>query len=110
MTTCFLPGAAGLALLAATIGAGPAIAGPCGRAVAQFEAFTRLSRAHPSARQSVAAQLDRQPTPASVKHAQLKAGAAFRSMMARAKALDAAGREAECRQVLTDARLVFGLQ
>jgi hypothetical protein len=71
------------------LGAAPAHAGPCSSKIAQFEQAVRQSarnpNAGPMAPQSIGAQLDVQPTPASVRHAEQKAQAAFAATLARAK-------------------------
>jgi hypothetical protein len=68
-------------------------AGPCTAEIAQFEEAVRQSAstpgAGPMARQSVGAQLDRQPTPGSVKGAEERAQASFDRALARAKRRDA---------------------
>src|ERR1700755_190971 len=80
-------------------------AGPCTSEIAWFEQAVRQSagqpNAGPMARQTVAAQLGEQPTPASIRRAQRQAQAAFRATMARAKRLDARGDAAGCNQALT---------
>jgi hypothetical protein len=68
-------------------------AGPCSADIAQFEQAIRNSAGNPfaglSAPQSVTAQMDRQPTPASIKKEQASLKAKFSALMARAKRLDA---------------------
>ena len=68
-------------------------AGPCSAEIAQFELAVRQSAGNPNAgpmaRQSIAAQIDRQPTPSSVKRAEQRAQAKFAATLARAKRLDA---------------------
>src|SRR5258708_36706940 len=70
-------------------------AGPCSADIAQFEAAVRQSATNPNAGlaapQSVGAQLDRQPTVASMKRAEEQLKARFSANMARAKRLDAHG-------------------
>src|ERR1700731_2807794 len=76
-------------------------AGPCSEDIAQFEAAMRQSAGNPNAGltapQSVGAQLDRQPTPESLKRAQERLQAKFSATMARAKRLDDKGDRAGCR-------------
>src|SRR5262249_19733005 len=64
-------------------------AGPCTTAIAQFERAVRQSAnnpdAGPMAPQSIGAQLNRQPTPGSMKRAEERARASFDAVMARAK-------------------------
>ena len=72
-------------------------AGPCSEKIAQFEQAVRQSagdpNAGPMAPQSIGAQLDRQPTPASVRRAEQQAQAAFAATLAEeGKALSKPGR------------------
>src|SRR5260370_66803 len=92
------------ALLASSVwfaNAAPVHAASCGEEIARFENAVRASQgnpdAGPTARQSVGAQLGRQPTPESVERSDEKAKAAFDAAMARAKRLDAEGKLAACR-------------
>src|SRR5260221_13713353 len=86
-------------------------AGPCSNDIAQFEAAIRQSAGNPSAGltapQSVGAQLDRQPTPASLKQAQRRLQSKFSTTMARAKRLDAKGDRAGCTGALTEAKRMY---
>src|SRR5260221_14448397 len=74
---------------ALSLGVVSAHAGPCTTAIAQFEQAVRQSAGNPGAGpmapQSIGAQLDRQPTPGSVKRAEERAQASFAATMARAK-------------------------
>lgn len=58
---------------------------------------------------SIAAQLDRQPTPASVRRAEKRAQVSFNAAMARAKRLHARGNRAECTRALTAAKRMYNL-
>ena len=62
---------------ALVLGVASAHAGPCTTQIAQFEQAVRESAnnpgAGPTARQSIGAQIDRQPTPGSVKRAEERA-------------------------------------
>jgi hypothetical protein len=91
----------------------PAHAGPCTERIAQFEKVVRESATNPSAgptaSQSIGAQLGRQPTPSSVKQADLKAQTTFDAALARAKTLDAEGKR-KCVQALAHAKRLFSLQ
>jgi hypothetical protein len=60
--------------------------------------------------QSVGAQIDRQPTPSSVKRAKEQAQAKFAAILARAKRLDARGDRAGCTQALDAAEAMYRLQ
>jgi len=88
-------------------------AGPCTTAIAQFEKAVRQSAnnpdAGPMAPQSLAAQLDRQPTPGSVKRAEERARASFDAAMARAKRLNARGDRTGCTRALTAAKRMYNL-
>src|SRR5262245_1068074 len=107
---------ASAAFVLAGLGLGivPAHAGPCATAIAQFEQTVRQSAGNPNAGpmapQSIGAQLDRQPTPGSVKRAEARAQASFNATMARAKRLDAQGNRAGCTQALTAAKRMYNLQ
>lgn len=58
----------------------------------------------PTAPQSVGAQLGHQPTPDSVARAEQEAQSLFKVTLARAKALHAEGRNAECLQAVARAK------
>jgi hypothetical protein len=91
----------------------PAHAGPCSDAIAQFEKAVRQSAGHPdagpTALQSIGAQLDRQPTPGSVKRAEEQAQVTFERTLVRAKRLDARGDRAGCTRALADAERMYDL-
>jgi hypothetical protein len=86
---------AALAATAVCLGFAPANAGPCTTVIVQFEQAVRQSAGNPNAGpmapQSIGAQLDRQPTPSSVKRAEEHAQATFAATLARAKRLEARG-------------------
>src|SRR5262245_39061554 len=88
-------------------------AGPCSESIAQFERAVRQSannpNAGPMAPQTVGAQLDRQPTPASMARAERRARAAFAAVLARAKRLDARGNRAGCTRALARAKAMYNL-
>ena len=92
----------------------PVHATPCGEEIARFENAVQASQgnpdAGPTARQSVGAQLGRQPTPESVERGDEKAKAAFDAAMARAKTLDAEGKGAECLDALGQAKQMYNLR
>jgi hypothetical protein len=102
--------------IAAVIGLGilPAHAGPCSNEIAQFEEPVRQSAGNPGAgpmaQQSVGAQIDRQPTPDSIKRAEAQAEAAFAETLARAKSLDARDDRPGCMKALIDAKGMYNLQ
>jgi len=103
------------AFIVSTFGPGiaPAHAGPCSYEIAKFELAVRQSAGNPNAgpmaRQSIAAQIDRQPTPSSVKRAEKRAQAKFAATLARAKRLDARGNRAGCTQALAAAKAMYNL-
>jgi hypothetical protein len=86
-------------------------AGPCSEDIAQFEAAIRQSAGNPNAGltapQSVGAQLDRQPTPDSLKQAQERLQSKFSATMARAKRLDAKGDRTGCTRALSVAKRMY---
>ena len=103
-------------LVAAVLGLGVATAhaGPCSSRIAQFEQAVRQSAGNPNAGpmapQSIGAQLDRQPTPASVRRAEQKAQATFAATLARARRLDAQGNRAGCTRALAAAERMYNLR
>jgi hypothetical protein len=105
-----------VALFMAALGlsVAPAQAGPCTEQIAQFELAVRQSAGYPDAgpmdRQSIDAQIDRQPTPASIKRAEQRAQANFVATLARAKRLDARGNRAGCTRALAEAEAMYNLQ
>jgi len=104
---------ASTALVAAALclGVAPAHAGPCTTAIAQFEQAVRQSAGNPNAgpmaRQSIGAQLDREPTPESMKRAEERADTSFAATLARAKRLDARGDRAGCKRALAAAKRMY---
>jgi hypothetical protein len=88
-----------------------AYAGPCAAQIAQFETAVRQSSGNPmaglTARQSVAAQLDRQPTPESLKQTNERLKSQFDATMARAKRFDAQGNRSGCTRALNAAKRMY---
>jgi hypothetical protein len=88
-----------------------AYSGPCSNEIAQFESAVHVSAGNPNAGptlpQSVAAQIDRQPTPGAVKRAEKQAQRMFQRTLARAKRLDARGDLAGCTRALADAKDMY---
>jgi hypothetical protein len=88
-----------------------ASAGPCTTQIAEFEAAIRQSSGNPLAglttRQTVAAQLDRQPTPESVKQANERLRSQFETTMAQAKRHDEQGDHSGCTRSLNAAKRMF---
>jgi hypothetical protein len=88
-----------------------AYAGPCTAEIAQFEAAVRQASGNPmaglTARQSVGAQLDRQPTPESLKQANDRLKSRFDAIMLRAKRFDAQGDRSGCTRALNAAKRMY---
>ena len=88
-----------------------AVAGPCTADIAQFEAAIRQSAGNPfaglTARQSVNAQLNRQPTPESLHQANERLKAQFSAAMARAKRYDAQDNRSGCTRALNAAKQMY---
>jgi hypothetical protein len=86
-------------------------AGPCSEEIAQFEAAVRQSANNPyaglMAPQSIGAQLDRQPTVASMKEAEALLKSKFSATMARAKRLDTQGNRTGCSRALSKAKRMY---
>jgi hypothetical protein len=99
--------------ICALLGLNPTIAqaGPCTADTAQFEAATRQSASDPlaglTARQSVNAQLGRQPTPESLHQAKERLKSQFSAAMARAKRYDAQGNRSGCTRALNAAKQMY---
>jgi hypothetical protein len=91
----------------------PAHAGPCTKKIAQFERTVRQSAENPTAGpmapQSIGAQLGHQPTPSSVKRADIKAQKSFDAALTHAKTLDEKGKR-KCVRALAYAKRLFNLQ
>jgi hypothetical protein len=88
----------------------PADAGPCTKMIARFEMAVQRSAdnpaAGPTAAQSIGAQLGHQPTPSSVKQANVKAKRTFAAALTRAKTLNSKGKR-RCAQALGAAEELF---
>jgi hypothetical protein len=93
------------------LGIASAHAGPCTTAIAQFEQAVRQSAGNPNAGpmapQSIGAQIDRQPTPGSIKRAEERAQGMFAAALARAKRLDAQGNRSGCTRALAAAKRMY---
>jgi hypothetical protein len=89
-------------------------AGPCTDNIAKFELAVKQSAgrpfAGPMAPQSIGAQMDRQPTPGSIKRAQQRAQAKFAATLEHAKQLNAQGDRSGCTRALDDAEAMYDLQ
>jgi hypothetical protein len=101
--------ATGLAIAALVVIAPiSARAGPCAGQIAEFEQLLRQQpEAVGAAPQSVGAQLEHQPTPASVESAKHGARAEILTVLSQAKALDAQGKQDECIDALAKAKLLL---
>ena len=88
-----------------------ASAGPCTSDIAQFEAAIRQSQSDPfaglTARQTIGADLNHQPTLASVAQAQARLKSTFAATMARAKRYDAQGNRLGCTRELAKAKRMY---
>jgi len=95
--------------IALGIGVTAAHASPCSDEIAQLETAVRQSESNPAAgptaSQSIGAQLRHQPTPESVRRAEVESRAGLDAILTRAKALDAEGKTAECMEVVGTAKL-----
>jgi hypothetical protein len=90
------------------IHAASASAGPCGDQIAKVEhSLKQHSGAVGTAPQSIAAQLEHQPTPASVNRAEEHAKGEVERILAEAKKLDAQGEQGECDDALAKARIIL---
>jgi hypothetical protein len=99
--------------ICALLGLNPTIAqaGPCTADIAQFEGAIRQSAGNPfaglMARQSVNAQLGRQPTPESLQQANERLKSQFSATMARAKRYDAQNNRSGCSRALNAAKKMY---
>jgi hypothetical protein len=99
--------------ICALLGLNPTIAqaGPCSADIAQFEGAIRQSAGNPfaglMARQSVNAQLGRQPTPESLQQANERLKSQFSATMARAKRYDAQDNRSGCSRALNAAKKMY---
>jgi hypothetical protein len=86
-------------------------AGPCSEDIAQFEETVRQSVGNPNAglmaHQSVDAQLNRQPTPSSLKREKDLLQAKFAASMSRAERLDKRGDREGCVRALAAAKRMY---
>jgi hypothetical protein len=107
---------AGVLLLSAL----PAEAGPCAKDIVSMQArvdahLGKAAAAGPSAKQSVGAQIHRQPTPSSIANAERELGdlsaetiVKVNAAMDRAQKADIAGNEKDCRQALEEVGRALG--
>jgi multidrug resistance efflux pump len=103
---------AALSPLATCLAAPSATAGPCAREIAAFrQTLERQERLNPdgvgTARQTIDAQLEHQPTPMSVERGREAARTEITIAVSRAEKLDSQGKQDECRAALDTARLLL---
>lgn len=86
-------------------------AGPCSAEIEKIEKLVANpnSGIAPTARQTVGAQLDRQPTPQSIARAEQKADSHYDEVLSKAKSLDAANNP-DCTKVVSELKLLVGMQ
>jgi len=96
------------ALLA--LGVGCAQAGPCSAAIAKIEKALNAPNSPfgPTARQTVGAQLGRQPTPSSMARAEKKADTNYQTALTRAQALDDQNNPA-CKKAVKKLKALVGM-
>ena len=96
------------ALLA--LGIGCAQAGPCSADIAKIENALNAPNSPfgPTARQTVGAQLGRQPTPSSMARAEKKADTNYQTVLTRAQALDNQNNPA-CKKVVKKLKALVGM-
>ena len=87
-------------------------AGPCSNEIARIESALRRpgSDVGPTDRQTLGAQLHRQPTPGSVERAEDRAASVLDAAIARARALDAADNRTECMKAVEEIKQLTGMQ
>ena len=95
--------------IALGLGVSLAVASPCTEQIAKLEQAIQQSgnnpAAAPTARQSIGAQLGYQPTPESVRDAELASKKRLVAILNRAKAFAAKGKSKKCMELVTTARL-----
>jgi hypothetical protein len=87
-------------------------AGPCSDEIARIESALRRpgSDVGPTDRQTMGAQLHRQPTPGSVERAEDRAASVLNAAIARARTFDADGNRAECLKAVEEIKQLTGMQ
>jgi hypothetical protein len=93
------------------LGLGCAQAGPCTTDIEKIEKVLneRNSPFGPTGRQSVGAQMGRQPTPSSMARAEQKAGSHYQAALTRAQALDNQNNPA-CKKAVKKLKALVGMQ
>jgi hypothetical protein len=96
------------ALLA--LGVGCAQAGPCSADIAKIEKVLNEPNSPfgPTARQSVGAQMGRQPTPSSMARAEQKAGSHYQAALTQAQTLDNQNNPA-CKKAVKKLKTLVGM-
>ena len=98
-----------IVLIVLGLGVSLAVASPCTEQIAKLEQAIQQSgnnpAAAPTARQSVGAQLGYQPTPESVRDAELASKKRLVAILNRAKAFAAKGKSKKCMELVATARL-----
>ncbi len=107
-----LYGALGIIAIASTLRIATASAGPCAGEIADFRSsLSRDKNGEPTfigtAPQSIGAQLAHQPTRQSVERAKKQAQAQILTVVTQAEVLDSEGKQSECRNALTKAKLLL---
>jgi hypothetical protein len=105
-------GALGIITLTSTLCVAIASAGPCTGEIADFRSsLSRDENGEPTfigtAPQSIAAQLEHQPTRESVERAKKQAQTQILMVVTQAEALDSEGKKSECRNALAKAKLLL---
>ena len=105
-------GALGIIARASTLCIATANAAPCAGEIADFRnSLSRDKNGEPTfvgtAPQSIAAQLEHQPTHESVEHAKKQAQAQILMVVTQAEALDSEGKKSECRNALAKAKVLL---
>jgi hypothetical protein len=105
-----VPGRAAL-MLSLAVAASPAAAyaSPCGDQIAKLEAAQADLGDVPYARQSIGAQLHRQPTPGAVANAESEARSRLNAALADARKLNSEGKDSECFATLEKAGVPVGV-
>ena len=105
-------GALGIIAIASTLRIATASAGPCAGEITEFRSsLSQDKNGEPTfvgtAPQSIGAQLEHQPTPASVEQAEARLQKKFAAAMARAKRYDAQGNRLGCTRELAKAKRMY---
>ena len=105
-------GAPAIVAIVAILSIGAANAASCAQDIEKFQnALPRDENGDPTfvgtARQSIAAQLEHQPTPISVERAKKDAQSQILRTLAEGQALDSQGRPGECREAMARAKILL---